>query len=195
MPNRIGHLKRGSTLSAVTERIPFVTGKMIAKELVSLLDPLCQKLEIAGSVRRLEPEIGDIKIVCVPHYKQVITGEDLFEKEVEYQNRVITWIEDLTNSDVQKVKGGEKCQQFIYKGTYQVDLFMVAPREWGRQLAIRTGPASYSKKMAARWVMLGYHGINGRLINDDGIESPSFPTEEDFFEFLNWNYVEPSKRG
>lgn len=73
---------------------------------------------------------------------------------------------------------------------------MTDAREFGRMLALRTGPASYSKKMAARWVELGWHGKDGKLFNASGTgeRAGPFPTEQSFFDFLGWAYIKPEAR-
>jgi DNA polymerase/3'-5' exonuclease PolX len=38
----------------------------IAKRVLVLLRPFCERAEIAGSIRRGKPEVGDIEIVVIP---------------------------------------------------------------------------------------------------------------------------------
>lgn len=180
-------------MSQTTQKIPIEKALELAFELAYLIKPLCQKFEIAGSVRRGEEQCGDIEIVCIPHLKGYTHGKDLFGiPKTSYLNRVINWID--TNEDSTRIKGGPKYQKIEYKGV-PVDIFMTSREEFGRMLAIRTGPAEYSKKMAARWVQLGYHGKDGKLIHEQtGERAGPFPTEESFFEFLGWNYIKPEAR-
>ena len=53
--------------------------KAIAEELKSLLEPACEKMVIAGSIRRQKPEVGDIELLCIPRY---VTGVDQLDMEV-----------------------------------------------------------------------------------------------------------------
>ncbi|WP_020402222.1 hypothetical protein [Gracilimonas tropica] len=168
--------------------------KMRATELKFQLESLCDEFEIAGSVRRKQPYVKDIEIVCVPKHKEVNILVDLFPKKF-MRNQVIDWIEDNADRSLYVLKGGPKYYQFVYQNGVTVDLFMTTVEEFGRMLAIRTGPENYSKKMAARWVDLGYHGIDGKLIHGKtGEQAGPFRTELEFFEFLGWNYVKPEAR-
>ena len=47
----------------------------IAREWQTLLAPACERIEIAGSIRRGKPEIKDIDLVCIP---KIQTEPDLF---------------------------------------------------------------------------------------------------------------------
>lgn len=182
-------------MSQTTEKIPLLRAMQMAIELEFHLSSLCQKFEIAGSVRRNEPECGDIEIVCIPHLKAVPGKKDLFgQRKPEYRNRVIDWIDEPGNDESVRIKGGPKNQKIEYKGV-PVDIYMTDAHEFGRMLAIRTGPENYCKKMGARWVQLGYHGKDGALIHEKtGERAGPFPTEESFFEFLGWTYIKPEGR-
>ena len=37
----------------------------IAEKLILDLKPFCDKVEVAGSIRRQRPEVGDIEIICI----------------------------------------------------------------------------------------------------------------------------------
>jgi DNA polymerase/3'-5' exonuclease PolX len=52
------------------QRIPLARARIIAGEIVDLLTPVCERIEVAGSVRREKATVGDnIEIVCVPHVR------------------------------------------------------------------------------------------------------------------------------
>ena len=40
--------------------------QQIAERIKSELAPHCDRIEIAGSIRRKKPEVKDIEIVCIP---------------------------------------------------------------------------------------------------------------------------------
>ncbi len=172
-------------------KIQLLEAEYIASQLVFMLTGLATKIQVAGSVRRKVPEVKDIEIVCLPLYREVPVG--LFG-DIERQNKVINWLSDASNDMITIEKGGDRYQKFTFNG-YKVDLFMPLPQEYGRILAIRTGPDIYSKRLAKRWVELGYEGVDGRLINKStGKADLEFPTEESFFEFLSWHYQKPTAR-
>lgn len=51
---------------------------LIATNLLNDLLPFCERAEIAGSVRRLKPEVKDIEIVVIPKMRKVL---DMFGSE------------------------------------------------------------------------------------------------------------------
>ncbi len=52
-------------MSTTTKR-PIQTVMPIAQRLLSALAPNCHRVELAGSLRRGRPMVGDIEIVAIP---------------------------------------------------------------------------------------------------------------------------------
>lgn len=48
----------------------------IAEGLVCEFGPYCERVEIAGSIRRGKAEVGDIEIVAVPRFTAMYTERD-----------------------------------------------------------------------------------------------------------------------
>lgn len=179
--------------------LPYRSAIIVAEALQGRIRHLCLegKCVIAGSLRREEPDVGDIEIVCIPRYGKVVPKGEMVPVEM---NLVVHHIHDndqkfRTDSRGYIIKKcGPKYAQIIFAGM-QCDIFMTTEAQWGRMLALRTGPESYSKKLATRWSRLGYKGHEGELVSLDGNRhKPKFPTEKSFFEFLEWNYVKPTQR-
>jgi hypothetical protein len=59
------------------QRIPLARARIIAGEVLDLLSPVCERIEIAGSVRREKATVGDIEILCAPRVRHE-TQMDLF---------------------------------------------------------------------------------------------------------------------
>lgn len=164
----------------------------IARKYVDLLSPYCERIEVAGSVRRKKTEVKDIEIVCIPKRVGVIvSAEDMFasadkeEVHPEFVNEV---------NKLQKVKGeptGKYTQRILPEGT-NLDLFIAAKENWGYILAIRIGPDGYSKYIASKWVERGYRGVDG-MLTKNGKPIPVFE-EKDLFLILGLEYVEPEYR-
>ncbi len=153
--------------------------KYIADHYVSALTPFCDRIEIAGSVRRKKNDVGDIEIVCIP---SEIKGNRFPE--------FISFINSLT-----KVRGeptGKYTQRMLPEGI-ALDIFMCSAENWGTIFAMRTGSAKYSHYvLASTWVKMGYHSSGGLLYKGD--EILSFREERDLFDFLGLKYVEPEFR-
>lgn len=172
-----------------------IQAEHIANHLLSDLQPLCQpeKCVIAGSLRCRKEKVNDIEIVCIPRWDKALTPGKLFPHD---QNLVINYLQkgDFYKRGINIIKGGPRYHQIIFQNA-QVDVFMTTAEQWGRILALRTGPDIYSIKLASRWKELGYQGVDGELVKREGIQTkPKFPTEKSFFDFLGWDYVEPEMR-
>jgi DNA polymerase/3'-5' exonuclease PolX len=59
-------------------RWPASIARSVANELIAELQPRCEQLCIAGSLRRRKPEVGDIEILYVPRMGQVHRPGELF---------------------------------------------------------------------------------------------------------------------
>lgn len=152
----------------------------IATRIKAELAPHCERIEIAGSIRRNKPEVKDIEIVAIPKPYEI----GLFESGIA--SVVNNW---------QKVKGELPCKytQRILPDGIKLDLFFATPENWGLIYAIRTGSAEYSHQvLATGWVKKGYKSIDGQLISN------GYPVivreEEDLFRLIGLPFIEPEKR-
>ena len=157
-----------------------IEAKNIADRVVKQLKPHCERIEIAGSIRRERPNPKDIEIVAIPKPYNI----GLFESGIA--TVVNKW---------QKIKGELPCkytQRLLPKGI-KLDLFFAQLENWGLIFAIRTGSADYSHKvLASTWSKLGYKSVNGVLTKDD--QSVPVYEEIDLFNLLGISYVEPKLR-
>lgn len=126
--------------ASMKAKLPLKEAKHLARRLVSDLWQYCDRIEVAGSIRRGKPEIGDIEIVAIPKYAETdlfggLTGNHALD--------TLVWsnIGELT-------KGGHKYKQIALFEGINLDLFIVTPpAQFGVIYLIRTGPAAYSHKM------------------------------------------------
>lgn len=178
------------------------------------LQPFCikERLRIAGSVRRMKPEPGDIEIVCLPLIEM---QKNLFGDYFgAIRSREFT---DMVNSLGRTIKGtalGKYMQIELPEGI-NLDLFMPAPEDYFRIFVIRTGSAEYVRdQIAAAWKIEGWCGSDKgfRKVTDcvqhigpDGkgkwkcvAPKPELPpiwdSEEYFFDWLGVKMIHPSKR-
>ena len=52
--------------TAIKQRMPLVTARVLAERIVDELRPFCERIEIAGSIRRRRPLCGDVDLVALP---------------------------------------------------------------------------------------------------------------------------------
>jgi DNA polymerase/3'-5' exonuclease PolX len=161
-------------------KYPYAEAYMIALEVLEQLKPHCERVEIAGSIRRKKNEVGDIEIVAIP--KPYSTG--LLESGIA--TVINQW---------QKVKGELPCKytQRILPSGIKLDLFFAEEGNWGLTFALRTGSADYSHKVLANgWVRQGFKSDGGYLFKEG--ERYEVREEKDLFKLIGIPFVEPEYR-
>lgn len=152
-------------------------------DLVSFLVRYCERVEVAGSVRRGKSEVGDVELVLVPK----MTGK---------VNLAWKFLDKLSAVGVlfEPSKAGPKYRCYPASNTRpQIDLFAVTPpAQWGAILAIRTGPAEYSKGLVTALLRHGMRCQDG-AVREAGKIVPT-PEELDFFRVCGVPWTEPAQR-
>lgn len=169
--------------------------------LLEKLQPACKRVSVAGSIRRRKPRVGDIEIVAEP----ILQGApSLFDQQ---QISIEIALDEMVQSG--RLKRGEKDGE-RYKRLYvwsplgdggdwlKVDLFIVRPpAQWGVIMAIRTGPAEFSKWLVtdvrqggARCYDMKFE--NGALWRNGAVIET--PDEGVLFQELGLKWVEPWNR-
>lgn len=187
------------------------SAQKIAIETCYKLQPYCDKINIAGSVRRLKPEVKDIEIVCVAKMQEV---KDIFgEKTGEIKNTSFIHTVSGLGEVVKGTPMGKMMQ--IKLPEIMLDLFMPVDFDYYRQYAIRTGSADYAAKVIANgWKKKGWCGSDKGLrkisdcvemkgadgkskwkcVNKDAELPPVWTSEEDFFDWIKVPFIHPAKR-
>ena len=152
----------------------------IAEKVKARLAPHCDRIEIAGSIRRKKPFVKEIEIVAIPKPYDI----GLFESGIA--TVVNQW---------PKVRGELPCKytQRILPEGIKLDLFFAERDNWGIIFVMRTGSANYSYlELALRWSYMGYKCEGGYLYKN--AERIDISKEEDLFKLLDLPYVEPEER-
>ena len=170
---------------------------VVAEQLAQRLERSCEKLQIAGSLRRRVKLVHDIEIVCVPVLEEL---PDLLGDTHALRSRLDDTLDELIEERVLRsfpgAKNGPRMKQFAVQPLgIKVDLFIVLPpAQWGTLLAIRTGPAYYSHWLVSRHEIGG--GLPNHLRVKDGAVMTLYgsnvietPTEESFFALLGIDKV------
>lgn len=158
-----------------------------AQDIVSDLEPMCERIMICGSIRRKRPECHDIDIVLVPKRDPVkdmfgvITGYEVYPEFVHCINR---W---------KKLKGeptGRYTQRLV--DDVKVEISIGTPANFGCLQLIRTGNADFSHMIMKRVLKCGLEQRDGYLM--DGDKQIPIGDERDYFNVLNLPYIEPENR-
>jgi DNA polymerase/3'-5' exonuclease PolX len=167
------------------------------------------RIEVAGSVRRRRPDVGDIEIVYVPRIGER-PGADMFAPE--RVNLADEAIEDLIrigvlekrlNAKGTTVYGPQnKLLRYVASGIH-IDLFATTEDSWFNYLVCRTGPAALNQLIAAKAKRMGWHwnpygpgfsrGKNLKLGSLDE-EVVRMVDEKHVFQFVDLPYLEPWER-
>lgn len=177
-----------------------------AQALLHHLAPVSERIEVAGSIRRGLPTVGDIEIVLLPRMYPP-EDRDLFGNPVgEPSDRIDTSISEANRIESCSSGTGRgawlerlnKGKRYIkLRDRYldlQIDLFVVRPpAEWGPIFAIRTGSALFSQRLVTGLHRKGLRCRGGRVVDKRG-RAISSPTEEMFFKLCGVEWTKPSER-
>ena len=166
--------------------IPLAKAQKLAWRVRDALAPMCERIDIAGSVRRARPVCGDIDIVCLPH--RLRSRGDIIAR-------------CLRNATL--AKGGEQYVMINLPGGVQLDLwfahrgggdmFSPEPCNYGMLLLARTGSARHNVRLASRAKIMGLHFHPHKGIMR-GTEIIAAAEEADIFRALDLPYIEPQDR-
>jgi DNA polymerase/3'-5' exonuclease PolX len=141
----------------------------LAEEALNALAPHCERIEIAGSVRRMKPDVKDIEICAIPRMVPAGLFGDTLEVDPAFCATVNQW---------PKVKGEPtgKYTQRVLPGGMKLDLFIATADNWGWQLALRTGSADFNQR-----VMLPALKARGYVLDEGAIwrDGQVVPTPEE----------------
>lgn len=172
-------------------KLPFDIAMDKAERFIEQIRPYCERVEVAGSLRRKKAEVGDIEIVCVPNSRGR-QSYDLFGNVVETASR----LEMYLNDHFHMAKNGPHYKQIELTETV-VDLFITTPPQWGVIYTIRTGSADFSRWLVT-WKRNGGALPSNMLVRDGLLRMAGgvipTPEETDFFRALGLDWISPEER-
>jgi len=148
--------------------------KKLAEQIMNQICPYCNRLIVAGSIRRKKPVVRDVDLVLIP--KPLLW------------HRIITTLQ--RNMDAKVLKHGEKAAQLTIDGV-NVDLYSATDETWEPLLLIRTGSAQHNIKLSMIAQTKGMKLSHKGLIKD---EKNIASTEQEIFNLLDLTYVPPEER-
>jgi DNA polymerase/3'-5' exonuclease PolX len=169
----------------------------VAHQLVGLLGPFCDRIAIAGSVRRTAPLVGDIEILAVPTAWPV--GQSnlfaLSPLDEHITNLRAHGILALRPNKKGVFTNGPLNKLLSHTPTgIPVDLFVTGAENWGMSLMVRTGPKDWNIRVMSELRRCGMQGhAYGGITGTNG-ELIDCPDEETVFRILQWPYLPPSLR-
>lgn len=162
----------------------------IAGSLKELLESACERIVIAGSIRRQKPEVGDIELLAIPKY---VAGVDQLDKEIGglFIQHILGF---RLNKKGSKVYGPKNKLLLHIESGIGVDIFSTTEECWPVALVIRTGPKESNVAIATAaqrkgWRLRAY---------GSGFDTPNgsihCQSEREVFELVGLPYQQPWER-
>ena len=164
--------------------------KNIAEEIGERLSPGCERLVVAGSIRRRKPYPGDIEILAIPKYDGLA---DMLDREI--QTLVMEGILDCRLNKLGRRVYGPKNKLVVHVPSgIGVDIFSTTDECWAVSLVVRTGGEKTNKRIAVAALRKGWHF----RAYGDGYDTPKgrlhCASEREVFEAVDLSYLEPWER-
>lgn len=179
-------------------KIPLADAERHAASLVAAIESACERIAVAGSIRRRKPEVGDIEIVAIP-----AKGRDLFGDPDG--SLLDARLERLARDGILvPLKGGDYYKQFsVPEVGCNLDLFLCSRDTWGVNFTLRTGSAAFSHRLVTprdRYTSGGERGLlpshlrfkDSRIWHGDA--PLDTPEESDVFRALGVMWLSPEGR-
>jgi DNA polymerase (family 10) len=178
-------MKKQSTLFPEAEvtvltELSLDEAKETAEQVKTAVAAHCDKIEIAGSIRRQKAKVHDIDFVVVA------------KSDSEWQK---------ISEELKRIKAKPHCQGNsiikallpIKNGLLKVDFYRAQPSTFGIYWLIRTGSADHNMWLASYAISRGFRlKYSEGLLKDDKVISGE--NEKDVFEALGLPFPEPQTR-
>jgi len=192
-------------------RFPAKVGFDLAILLMGWLMDVVERIEIAGSLRRDKPDLGDVELVMMPLFKET---HNLFGEPVGKINLLDQRCDEMLSMGLVQKRlnknghaiawGGDGRYKAMLVNGIPVDLFIVLPdRQWGPTMLIRSGPGSANQVLVTTDGIKNAEGNTGilpkRMIWEDGAlwqdgKRVNTPEEKDVFKAVGLPYIPPYQR-
>lgn len=182
-------------------KMPLEAARRHAEEIIALLEPFCERIEIAGSIRRGKAEVSDVELVAIAKIEPIL---DMFGVVWGYVDLLHNQCNTLFETGVfahrldsrSRRAWGTKFKRMLF-GDVPVDLFIATPATWGCVFTIRTGDADFSKMLVTSRRAGG--ACPGSLLFQNGRvwrgnTALHTPEEMDVFRALGLPFIEPEER-
>jgi len=163
----------------------------VAQELLEQLRPYCERITIAGSLRRQRPTVGDIELLTIPGLYAGIT--DMLDTAVRRMlaDRILDYRPTRRS---QRVYGPQTKLLVHVPSGIPVDIFSTSEERWYTALVVRTGGAETNRRIATAARAFGFQ----LLANGVGFQTPTGTitcnSEREVFDRVGLRYLEPWER-
>ena len=177
-------------------KIDLSQASKIAQEVKRHVAPAMDRIEVAGSIRRRKPIVGDIELVGIS------TRRDRLIKLLGDVGMLIK--PGVPGAVPWTPKPTAKYIRLRLNEGMNLDLFLATPENWGGLFMMRTGSAAdnagnpfsgFVPSIFKRWkVMSGGGRMTDCMPTMPTGEQLWVPEEQDFFDLLEMDFVPPEER-
>ena len=156
------------------------------------LYPICDEVEVVGSIRRMRAEVSSVEILCAPKIETDLFGEPV-PGEATSQLKVVATLE-AAGYTITKDGPYFKC---IDLGQLKCYLYITTLEKWGVMMVVRTGPEEFVHNMTTSKQEYGYMPSNLRVDQGRvwrGKTALPTPNEQSVFELWGMPFIPPFKR-
>lgn len=193
-------------MSKTANKMDLAKARQLAEAVKAELEDVCERIEIAGSVRRKYFQVGDLEFVVIPKQHFTLLGEPLERSMLDDR------LDSLVRQDkLRRLKNGPKWKQFeLVKAGCRMDLYLCTPETWAVVLFMRTGPADFSHQVVTQkgkrcaesgrpgllpeYMSFGNQTEEGRNRLFAYGEALKIDSEEELFKLVGLKYLEPWER-
>jgi DNA polymerase (family 10) len=167
-----------------------VRAKKLAEAIREHLAPMCDKIVVAGSIRRARPHVGDIDLVILPKpgLKDAIKVRCLV-KGIPVTDGEQNAIYRLRLSDQTEVQ-----LDIFFARPASADLLDTTPGNFGSLLLCRTGSKEHNIFMVEHAKRMGLVWNPYRGVFDGAGKCLASESEEEIFKALDLPFIEPERR-
>lgn len=177
-------------------KIELSEASTIADKVLRHITPALERGEVAGSIRRQKPIVGDVEIVAIS------TQRDQLLKLLEEVGQHIK--PGVPGAVPWEPKATAKYLRVRLNEGMNLDLFLATPNNWGGLFMMRTGSGAdldgnsfngFVPGIFSRWKKLSGGGrMTECMPTMPTGEQLWIPEEQDFFDLLEMNFVPPTER-
>lgn len=173
--------------------------RRLAELIRGILAPFCEKLEIAGSIRRQRPEVSDIDFVVLPKYGHLAGLKARCQRRCRVvkdgeQNYIVAMPISAAQREQLGHSGWEVQIDIFIAHAGKRDLLQSIPSNYGSLLLCRTGSTAHNiwiveRAKANYMTWKPYEGV----FDPEGY-CVAAETEEEIFRMIGVDWLAPERR-
>ncbi|HEV7405196.1 MAG TPA: hypothetical protein VGO11_19790 [Chthoniobacteraceae bacterium] len=187
-------------------KVPRQAAIAVARELLAIVQPHMERVTVAGSLRRLKQEVGDIELLFIPKVQAVADTTDLFRRPVPTDVSGLLldclassgYLAKRLNRDGAPTWGPLNKLAVHTRTGIAIDFFATDAEKWFNALVFRTGGKRTNLEIAARALDRGWtwnaYGAGFSRQHLGRAEAERMESEEAVFRFVGLPYQAPQAR-